>query len=110
MKKTKYWIFANTFLLLLSPLCIYLNLYRVLGYNGYINAGLLLIGMGLFYINHLILPLNVILLISLCVKLIRDKQFRVKQFVFVSVNAMCIIGYVVIYIFCLRDAMRMFVM
>ena len=107
--KTKYWICVNTFLLLLTPLCIYLNLYHVLGSSGYIKAGLFFIGMGLFYINHLILPLNVILLIALCVKLIRDKQICAKQFVFASVNAICIIGYVLFYSFYLRDAMRMFV-
>ena len=109
MKNTKYWILANTVLLLFSPLCIYLNLYRVLGSNGYVNAGLLLIGMVLFYINHLILPLNVILLVALCMKLIRDQQFRAKHFVFLFLNAICNIAYVVVYIVYLRDAIGMFV-
>ena len=109
MKKIKYWIFANTFLLLIGPLCIYMNLYRVFGSNGYINASLFLLGMSLYYLNHLTLPLNVILLGALCVNLFRGKQFYMKQFVFVSINAICSIGYIVVYIFYLREAIRVFV-
>ena len=109
MKKTKYWISANTFLLLLGPLCIYLNLYRVLGDNGYLNASLFLAGMWLFYINRLTLLVNLILLMTLCVTLFRHKQFYRKQVVFVSIHAVCSMGYIVAYIFYLRDAMRVFV-
>ena len=109
MKGIKYCILANTVLLLLCPLCIYLNLYRVLGFNGYINGLLLLVGMCLFYINHLTLPVNVLLLVVLYVKQIPNRPLCVKQFAFIVVNAVCSIGYIVVYIFYLKASMQMFV-
>ena len=105
MGKIKCWISANTLSQMIGPLCIYL-LMGVLWQAGPIKAGAFVVGGILYLVNYLTIPANIVLLIILSVKTIRNEQLTVKRFTFIAIGALVSIGYIFVYLFFLKDAVH----
>ena len=105
MGKIKCWISANTLSQMLGPLCIYL-LWTVLWQAGPLKAGALVVGGVLYLVNYLTVPANIVLLIILSIKTIRNGQLTVKRVSFIAIGALASVGYIFIYVSFLKDAMH----
>ena len=105
MRRIKCWISVNTLSQLLGSFCIYLS-WGVLWKAGFIKASALVVGGFLYLVNYLTVPTNVVLLIILSIKSTLYEQLTVKQITFIAINTLICSGYIFIYLFFLKDAMR----
>jgi len=105
IKSIKCWVFANTFSQLFAAFCLCL-LYGFQLQAGFLKAATFAVGGILYLVNYITVPINIVLLVILFIKSVRNRQLSAKRVVFIAINILVSIGYIVLYVVFLSRVMR----